>query len=31
LEEAGVQYFIFNLVQYTPEAVQRAGELLNGR
>jgi len=31
LEEAGVQYFIFNLVQYTPEAVHRAGELLNGR
>ena len=31
LEEAGVQYFIFNLVQYTPEIVHRAGELLNGR
>ena len=27
LAEAGVQYFIFNLLQYTPEAVQRAGEL----
>ena len=31
LEEAGVQYFIFNLPQYTPEAVHRAGEMLGAR
>jgi len=29
LQQAGVQYFIFNLPEYTSEAVQRAGELFS--